>query len=101
MTYIKFDSNSFDELFRPAEAKDIIQGNMVFLVGDENILYKMFIDEVLNPNSMFKAFCADDGCRYGLDELYILKSTDDLHKEINKLKNIIDVIMTTLENYVK
>jgi hypothetical protein len=97
MTYIKFKLKELD-IFRPAEPSDITEGNIVFLIGDGNILYKMLIEEVIDPSSMFKAFCADDRCRYGLDDLYVLKTSNDLHKEVKELNDIIDSIKSILRN---
>ena len=36
--------------------------------------YRKKIEEVLHPSDPWKAFCADDGCRYGLQDLYVVKS---------------------------
>jgi len=72
MDYVKFDLKEIG-LFREATPTDIIEGNTVFLVGDGNVMHKFTIDEVLRPSDPWKAFCADDGCRYGLEDLYVLK----------------------------
>ena len=62
--------------YRKAEAKDIVEGNTVLLIGDGNFPYEMVIDEVLRPNDPWKAFDADDGCRYGLEGLYVREESD-------------------------
>ena len=49
---------------------DVVEGNKFIVVGDDG-LYKGVIKNVLNPNSQYKAFNADDGCRYGLEDCYI------------------------------
>lgn len=56
---------------RQAEPKDIISGATVYILGDDNELHKMAIEDVLRPSDPWKAFCADDGCRYGLDGCFI------------------------------
>ena len=60
-------------LFRPATELDIVVGNIVYLIGDDDVLYRKEIEEVLSPGDPWKAFCAEDGCRYGLDDLYVVK----------------------------
>ena len=62
-----------DWKIRKAKAKDIIQGKCFILVGDYEELYKVQIEEVLNPNDEWKAFSASDGCRYGLDGLWLIE----------------------------
>ena len=57
--------------FRKAKPEDIIEGNTVYLLGDDNEIYTITIEEVLRPDDQWKAFCGDDGCRYGLDGLYV------------------------------
>ena len=57
--------------FRKATPEDIIVGNTVYLLGDDNNIYTKTIEEVLRPDDQWKAFCADDGYRYGLDGLYV------------------------------
>lgn len=70
---IKFDLEKIG-LFRTAKASDIIIGKIVYLIGDRDEMHKKIIQEVYNPNDDFKAFIADDGCRYGLYDLYILNN---------------------------
>lgn len=59
---------------RQAEIEDIIEGNEAFLISDDEWieLRHITIDEILNKNDKYKAFTASDGCRYGLDGLYVL-----------------------------
>jgi len=89
-----------DELgvFRKATPKDIFEGNIVYLVGDGSNLHKQVIEEVINPEDDFKAYVADDGCRYGLHDLWILKSSSELHSEIQKLKTALKDIEKIITN---
>lgn len=89
--YVKVDLLSIG-LFRKATSADITEGNIVFLIGDGNEMHRMTIDEVLHPNDDFKAFCADDGCRYGLHDLWVLKSGVELEKRMQKLEGIIEQV---------
>lgn len=83
-------------LFRPAFSGDIYEHNVVFLVGDGSKLIRMVIEEVINPDSEFKAFTFD-GCRYGSKGLYVLINNGELHTEIIKLQNKISRIIEVLE----
>lgn len=89
--------NLFDSgVFRPAKSTDIFEGNTVFLVGDGAKLIKMTVEEVINPSSDFKAFTFD-GCRYGLDGLYVLHKDSELHSKITVLQNKLSSIKEILE----
>lgn len=57
---------------RKAEPKDIVLGNKLLLVGDERHLFVKTVEEVLHPDDEWKAFCAEDGCRYGLRDLWVV-----------------------------
>jgi len=57
-------------VYRPMKASDVVEGQKFIMIGDEG-LYKGVIDEVRYPNDSFKAFIAEDGCRYGLDGSFI------------------------------
>jgi hypothetical protein len=83
-------------LFRKATFKDITEGNIVYLIGDGDEMHKMTIDEVLHPHDDFKAFCANDGCRYGLRDLWVLKSGNDIQKRVDVLENAITSIRAYL-----
>lgn len=76
-------------IYRLAEAKDIIQGNTVFINGDDQLMHEFTIEEVLRPNDFYKAFVASDGCRYGLDGCYIQtnKAETDKEKELYYIRN--------------
>ena len=41
--------------------------------GDNGEIYWHQIEEVLRPNDPWKAFSADDGCRYGYENHYVIK----------------------------
>lgn len=84
-TRVNFDIKSIG-IFRKATSRDITDGNTVFLVGDGDELHRMIVEEVLQPNDPYKAFMFD-GCRYGLDGLYVLLSNSELHSEINRLSD--------------
>lgn len=93
--YVKVDLLSIG-LFRKATPDDIVEGNIAFLIGDGNEMHRMTIDEVYRPDDDFKAFCADDGCRYGLYDLWVLKSGVELEKRVQKLEEIIEQISSSL-----
>lgn len=59
---------------RPASPSDIVEGAIIWYPGwgeDEGIANWKLVSEVLRPNDPWKAFCAEDGCRYGLDGAYV------------------------------
>jgi len=58
---------------RPATSKDIIEGNIIWHQREAKYgaPYWNIIEDVIRPNDLFKAYCADDGCRYGLDGAYV------------------------------
>lgn len=58
---------------RPAVTTDIVVGNELVLVGDDEKLFVKIVEEVLHPNDDWKAFCADDGSRYGLLGLWVIE----------------------------
>lgn len=59
---------------RRAKPEDIVVGKELILVGDNEILHVMKVEEVLNPSDEFKAYCAQDGCRYGLGSSWVIES---------------------------
>ena len=79
-------------LFRMATATDITEGNIVYLVGDGDVLYPKTVAEVLYPDDDWKAFCAEDGCRYGLYDLWVLKTGTELIQQIRDAQNVIATI---------
>lgn len=63
---------NFEDL-RYMKKEDIIIGQRVFGKNDGGF-YTLVIEEVMELGDLdFKAFVADDGCRYGIFEHYILK----------------------------
>jgi hypothetical protein len=93
--YVKVDLLSIG-LFRKATPEDITEGNIVFLIGDGDEMHKKTIEEVYRPDDDWKAFCAEDGCRYGLYDLWVLKSGVELEKRVQKLEGIIEQIRGSL-----
>lgn len=67
----KANKSPFPKNVRPAEPKDIIEGAIIWHKNDDDYFYWNIVDEVLRPSDPFKAYCADDGCRYGLDCAFI------------------------------
>ena len=95
MKYVKVDINEIG-LFRSAEPKDLTTGNIVFLIGDGDELFKIKVANVFRSNDLFKAFVAEDGCRYGLHNLYVLKSgaemqtrNEELESKLRKIQNVL------------
>lgn len=58
---------------REAEPKDIVLGNELILLGDDEKLFVMKIEEVLHPSDPYKAYVAQDGCRYGLEDSWVIE----------------------------
>ena len=58
---------------RPATAEDIKVGALIWYDASDSLdstsepYYCMVVEEVLRPNDPWKAYSAEDGCRYGLD----------------------------------
>ena len=62
---------------RRAFPEDITVGNVIIYPATETSEeFTKFIVEVLRPSDDWKAFCAEDGCRYGLDGAYIIEHED-------------------------
>lgn len=74
---------------RSALVNDIFRNNTVYLVADGNELIEMTVKDVHGPDDKYKGFTADDGCRYGLDGLYVLRAGNSLISENKRLSNII------------
>lgn len=56
---------------RPAVASDIVEGAIIWNeYGDEGHYWNI-VSKPLHYGDPFKAYMADDGCRYGLDGAYI------------------------------
>jgi hypothetical protein len=56
---------------RPAVPKDIKPGQIIWHGGDNRDWYWNTVEEVLHPSDKFKAYVAEDGCRYGLDQAWV------------------------------
>jgi hypothetical protein len=58
---------------RPARAEDIKPGSVLYYRVDEAEPehYWKLVVEVLHPDDDFKAYFADDGCRYGLHRAWV------------------------------
>jgi len=54
----------------PISETDVTVGRTVWILADGGYMVKKTIEQVLCPSDPWKAFCADDGCRYGLDGTY-------------------------------
>jgi len=96
--YVKVDLLNIG-LFRKATPDDIKEDNIVFLIGDGDEMYKKTIEKVYRPDDDWKAFCAEDGCIYGLYDLWVLKSGMELEKRVQKLEGIIEEIISSLMSY--
>ena len=59
---------------RPATAEDIVNGAVIWYPKDEYTdTYWKYVGFVMCPNDQWKAYCAHDGCRYGLDGAFVEK----------------------------
>jgi hypothetical protein len=56
---------------RPAIPQDITVGNLIWYKHGDNGHFWQIIEEVYRPSDPFKAYCAEDGCRYGLDDAWV------------------------------
>jgi len=64
---------NFNNGYIKANQEDITVGKTVYIKGDDEDYHEKIIEEVLNIADKYKAFVADDGCRYGLSSTYINK----------------------------
>ncbi len=58
---------------REATPRDIVLNNIIFYYEQDGEQYWKIIKEIISPNDSFKAYCAEDGCRYGLDGARVRK----------------------------
>jgi hypothetical protein len=65
------DNFVWPEDVRPAASDDIVVGQIVYHIDGDDGPFWNIVEEVLRPNDSFKAYCADDGCRYGLDGAWV------------------------------
>lgn len=62
---------------RSATSKDMVEGGIIWYPEfrredlDDPCGGWKIIAEVLHPQDQWKAYCADDGCRYGLDGAFV------------------------------
>ena len=73
------DKTPLPKKLRAAEPKDIVEGAILWYpehgqkADDEYdaIAYWSYVSEVYSPADPCKAYCADDGCRYGLEGAFV------------------------------
>lgn len=73
------DKAPLPKKLRPAEPRDIVEGAILWYPehgqkadGEYDALaYWKYVPEVLRPDDPWKAYCADDGCRYGLKGAFV------------------------------
>jgi len=56
---------------RKATAQDVVVGNVFYYLDGSQDEYWKIVREVRYPDDDFKAYLADDGCRYGLHNAYV------------------------------
>lgn len=66
--------------YRLAVPSDIVEGATVYIYGDNKLYNKMVIEEVYSSSDQWKAFTANDGCRYGLLDCYVRIDSGKFHK---------------------
>ena len=59
---------------KEATAEDIVIGKVIWYRDRLGGGHWQVVEEVLKPNDLFKAYCAEDGCRYGLEGALVLKT---------------------------
>ncbi len=60
-----------DVNLRAAHASDIVEGEILWYYDGDDGEFWQVVSEVHHPNDPYKAYTAEDGCRYGLDGAYI------------------------------
>lgn len=58
---------------RPAQACDIVIDAIIYYFDGDNGPFWRIVEEPLHYGDAFKAYEADDGCRYGLDGAFVEK----------------------------
>ncbi len=56
---------------RRATAKDVVVGNVFYYHPSTKHAFWQIIRDVRWPDDDFKAYVAEDGCRYGLDDAWV------------------------------
>lgn len=67
LRYVALDTAEPVGKLRPATAADIRVGALIWYVDEEGPRHWQIVGDVLYPSDPWKAYCALDGCRYGLD----------------------------------
>jgi hypothetical protein len=71
----KADKCPLPKNLRPATARDIKELAVIWYPDwasrRDGTPGWAVVEEVLHPDDQFKAYCADDGCRYGLDGAFV------------------------------
>jgi len=79
----KAEKSKLPKDLRPAAPRDMVEGAIIwhkdFDVDEEGGFYRCWniIETVQYPNDAFKAYTAEDGCRYGLQGAYVRKEKND------------------------
>jgi hypothetical protein len=68
--YADADLAALPAKLRPATPKDIVEGAILWYPHWSEKKWSMVVD-VRYPDDQWKAYCADDGCRYGLDGAFV------------------------------
>ncbi len=63
--------SSLPSNLRPAVPGDIVEGALIWYKHGDNGHFWQIVEEVLRPNDPWKAYSAEDGCRYGLDDAWV------------------------------
>lgn len=78
----------FPKYFRPATPEDIIVENVIWYQGGDDGIFWQIIEEVYRSCDNFKAYCGEDGCRYGLDGAFVRVNDNDFEEAFNKFTKI-------------
>ena len=72
---------------RKSTPEDIVVDNELLLIGDDSTPYVMIVEEVLNPADEWKAFTAQDGCRYGHRNLWVVEHSINSNRDFTKVES--------------
>lgn len=70
-TYEILKTSPFPEHTRPANHADMKVGAVLWYKDFDDGAGWQIVEEVLHPKSNWKAYVAEDGCRYGLDGAFV------------------------------
>lgn len=56
---------------RPATPEDVVVGAVLYYLKGDDGPFCNLVDEVYRPSDPWKAYCAHDGCRYGLEGAFV------------------------------